>query len=158
MTSNLVDRLHFGNVAALMLAALMLAGCDSRQGGAKGGPVDGGGAVSPSEPTAAPAVRVAGSEATIDLGTVAADSVHELTYVVENPSDQPLRFRTIRGDCECISAIDPPGEVPARSSAVIKARYVVPSTVPEYVSALLAMTDNPQRKVIYLKVRSKLGR
>jgi len=144
-------------VAALVFAACGVPSCS--QPSPTGTP-DGGGRASATAgaPTSQPAVRVIAAEGTVDIGAVRPNSVHLLTFIIENPGPKALHIQAIRGDCECITAIDPPKEVPAGGSVEVKAKYVVPEKVQEYVAALLVRTDSPERKMISLKVHSKSAR
>jgi len=101
-----------------------------------------------------PEIHVVGNEARVDLGPVAAGSTHVIVFVVDNPTDQPLVFKTVRGDCECISAKDAPDRIAPHGSVRIAATYVAPTPAIKYESALLIMTDNPNRKLIMLRVAS----
>ena len=131
-----------------MVACLTLAGCRG---------------CSPSPPSQGPAtvdplvVNVGGGkEAIRDLGPVAPGSRHVVVFVVDNPTDQPLVLRSVRGDCECISADNPPDRIAPQGSVRISAVYVPPKNEPEYESRLIIATDNPNRKVISLRVKSSL--
>ncbi|MDD4890859.1 MAG: DUF1573 domain-containing protein [Phycisphaerae bacterium] len=108
----------------------------------------------PSDQSGPPVIRIAGSEASCDLGPVQPSSKHTIILEVDNPADTPLRFRTVRGDCECVSAIDPPTQVDAGGSVKITVSYVAPKTAMEYESRLLIVTDNPGRKMISLRIKS----
>jgi predicted secreted protein len=95
-----------------------------------------------------------GKEAIRDLGVVALGSRHVVVFVVDNPTDQPLVFKSVRGDCECITPENPPAKIEANGSARVTAVYVAPKTPMVYESRLLIATDNPNRHVISLRVRS----
>lgn len=100
------------------------------------------------------APAVAGNEALVNLGPVAPGSNHVVIFTVANPSDQPLVFKTVRGDCECISAIDPPDRIAPNGTARITVSYTAPKMAIEYMSCLLIATDNPSRRLISLRVKS----
>ena len=107
----------------------------------------------PAAPVAPLESKVIGNASLIDLGSVACSSRHIVVFVVENPSDQPLVLKSIRGDCGCISAINPPDRIAARSSVRISVSFMAPKAGMNYESRLLVATDNPNRKVISLRVK-----
>jgi len=109
----------------------------------------------PPQANAAPgAIAVVGNESLADLGPVVPGSSHVVVFLVDNPSDRPLVFKTVRGDCECVSAKDAPDRIAAKGSAQIAVSYVAPKTAMDYESRLLIATDNPSRRIISLRVRS----
>jgi hypothetical protein len=97
-------------------------------------------------------VRVEGNAATHKLGDVRADSEHYVVFAVENPKDGNVAIRQIRVDCECIFAFQPPTYLAARSATRVIARFVVPKDEDEYSGELIVVTDDPQRRLIRLRV------
>ncbi|MFB3891838.1 MAG: DUF1573 domain-containing protein [Phycisphaerae bacterium] len=102
--------------------------------------------------TQAAVVTVEGNLATHDLGKVRPDSVHTVIFAVENRSATDVNIRQVRADCECISAVDPPTKLAAKSATRITARFVGPRVKEPYSSELFVLTDDPQRKMIRLRV------
>jgi hypothetical protein len=100
----------------------------------------------------APVVRVDGNVATRELGTVRAGSEHVVIFAIENPKDANVAIKQIRPDCECISALQPPAYLAARGATRVTARFVAPKINDVYGSELLVVTDDPQRKIIRLRV------
>ncbi len=102
--------------------------------------------------TQAAVVAVEGNLATHDLGKVRPDSVHTVIFAVENRNATDVNIRQVRADCECISAVDPPAKLAAKSATRITARFVAPRVKEPYSSELFVLTDDPQRKMIRLRV------
>jgi hypothetical protein len=140
-------------VAAIGLAVVV--GCSGSAGTTDSPTSTRDAASGQAQPVASPPVAVAsGTDALIDVGKVRAGTQHDVTFIIENPSDKPLRIRAIRGDCECIHTKDAPTEIPAHGSVEVHGTYEVPDTVTDYVAALIVLTEDPQRKMIALKVKS----
>ena len=143
---NLTHILRSTSLTPLAISlCLALAGCH------------GSAAAPPSQPRAdasPPATEVVGNESLANLGPVVPGSRHVVVFVVNNPADQPLVFRQVRGDCECVSAKDAPDRIAANGSARIAVSYLAPKTAMEYESRLLIATDSPSRPIISLRVRS----
>ena len=106
----------------------------------------------PDPASGAPVVRVDGNMATHELGAVRADSVHVVVFAIENPKDGNVAIRQIRPDCECISALEPPAYLAARSATRVTARFVAPKVNDVYGSELIVVTDDPQRRIIRLRL------
>ncbi len=146
-----------GQLALLGLSiSLALAGCRGCSSAPSGPPQGAAPQDSPPQTQSdSPVVNLAGTEAQYDLGPVPLNSKHVIVLVVSNPSDRPLVFRTVRGDCECISAENAPNGVPAGGSARISVSYVAPKEAIEYEGRLLIATDDPSRRLISLRVKSR---
>jgi hypothetical protein len=112
----------------------------------------------PTEPapdTATQMVTVRGADGFADLGPVPLGSTHVVTFVIENPSDQAIHFKTVRSECECIKAEAQPAGVEAHGSVRIPVRYKSPQVAKDYESRVIIVTDDPDRRVIALRVASK---
>jgi hypothetical protein len=109
-------------------------------------------ATQPGPDAGARPVRVDGNMATHELGKVRADSVHLVVFAIENAKDTAVPIRQIRGDCECISAVDPPAELAAKAATRVTARFVVPRVKGTYGSELFVITEDPLRRIIRLRV------
>ena len=106
----------------------------------------------PGPASGATVVRVDGNMATHELGAVQAGSVHVVVFAIENTKDGNVAIRQIRPDCECISAVEPPACLAARGATRVTARFVVPKVKDLYGSELIVLTDDPQRRIIHLRI------
>lgn len=104
---------------------------------------------------AAPAIAVVGNDSLADLGPVAPGSIHVVVFAVDNPSDQRLVFRSVRGDCDCVAAKGAPDSIAARGSARIAVTYLAPKAAMDHESRLMIATDSPIRRVISLRIKSQ---
>lgn len=128
---------------------------------ASSGPIEGAVAPPaeiPSSTAAGQQVVVRGAEGFSDLGPVPLGSTHVVTFVIENPTDRAIRFRTIRGECDCIEAQSRPTGIEPHGSVSIPVRYTAPQRPRDYDSRVIIATDEPARRVIALRVASKAPR
>ena len=84
-------------------------------------------------------------------------SEHLVVFAIENPKDANVAIKSIRPDCECISALQSPTYLAAKGATRVTARFVVPKVNDVYASELLVVTDDPQRKIIRLKVTCRVA-
>lgn len=98
--------------------------------------------------------RVTGTEARIDLGTIAAGSEHRMAFHVRNEKESPIRIRKITRDCECIRAVNPP-ETLEPGDTTIDVVFEAPKVAVPYKTRLVLVTDAPDRRLISLWVNSR---
>ncbi|MFA6133748.1 MAG: DUF1573 domain-containing protein [Phycisphaerae bacterium] len=113
-------------------------------------------APAPVEGTAKHMPSFFGTEATCNLGEIRKDSKHTVTFTIENPSGRTVRISKIRGDCGCITAVNPPKELAATGATRVKVKFVAPNVAVPYVSRLILVTDDPRRKQISLWVKCRV--
>jgi hypothetical protein len=114
-------------------------------------------ASAPGADSNAPVVTVTGNMATRGLGTVRVGSEHFVVFEIENLKDANVAIKSIRPDCECISALQSPTCLAAKGVTRVTARFVAPKVNDVYSSELLVLTEDPQRKIIHLKVTCRVA-
>jgi hypothetical protein len=107
------------------------------------------------ESVSPPVVSVTGSEAVCNLGDVAPGSEHAVVFSIENPRDTAVQILKIRTDCACTTLVEQPKQIDPRGSARVTLRFQAPPTLMAYESRLLVQTDDPQRKLIWLVIKSR---
>jgi hypothetical protein len=136
MSSSASPRRHW-TPSLLALLCLCLAGC-------------------PDPPS--PAVAVEGNYAFHDLGAVPPESAHQVVFVIDNPTDRAVTIQRIGSDCPCTSAVAPPSQLSAGTATNITVRVVSPKAAVAFRTQLILETDDPQRPIIRLEVRSQPNR
>ncbi len=147
--SRLPGNIRSASGGVVFLACLALAGC---RGCTSPGP--GGGQATQPDSANPPVVTVSGTDGICDLGQVEPKSRHKVVFIVTNPADRAIRFKTVRPDCECISTQDRPEGVEPGGSVKITADYTAPAGNVNYEARLIIPTDNPDRRMISLRVKS----
>ena len=104
-----------------------------------------------------PAVAVEGNYAFHDLGPVPPESAHQVVFAIHNPTDRAVTIQRIGSDCPCTSAVAPPSQLPAATVTNITVRVVSPKANVSFRTQLILETDDPQRPLIRLEVRSQAG-
>lgn len=147
-------------VTAACLGVVLALGLSACRSDTSAPPAQGPDASTPRGPDTQPdaagpaAIQVDSKEASVDLGPVQPASKHTIVFQVNNAADKPLFFRTVRGECECINAVEPPLRVEANGSAKITVDFVAPKEAVDYKTRLIILTDSPERKLISLYVMS----
>jgi hypothetical protein len=108
-----------------------------------------------SDESTMPITRVEGTEGLIDLGEIPPESEHRMAFDVVNKGNRDLKIRSIRRDCECISAIKPPKVIPAGKTVRVIVKYAAPDVALPYKTRLTVVTDSSDRRFISLWVKSK---
>lgn len=106
-------------------------------------------------PTSMPVVKVTGVEASYDLGTVPVSSEHFIVFEVDNPKDKAVAIKKTRSECDCISLVDAPASLAAKTATPIKVKFVAPKVAISYRTSLAIFTDDSDRKMITLRVECK---
>ena len=112
--------------------------------------------VEPIRPVVA-AVAVEGNYAFHDLGPVPPESAHQVVFAVDNPTDRAVTIH-ISSDCPCTSAVEAPSQLPPGTATDITMQVVSPKASVSFRTQLILMTDDPQRPIIRLEVRSQPDR
>ena len=127
-----MPRLRWTTAMVLSLLAVSMTGCP------------------PTEPAM---VTVDGAEGLVDLGDVAVRSAHLVVFRVTNPSDRTVAIRAVRSDCDCAEAVDPPQQLPPRSTTDVHVRFQAPGVALSYQTEVILETDDADRPFIRLKVK-----
>ena len=110
------------------------------------------------QPTDPAKVIVDGAEGLIDLGDVPLRSVHRVVFAVDNSSDRPLGISSVRSDCDCIEAIDPPHYLAPNATTDVHVRFRAPGAALSYQTEVILVTDHVDRPFIRLKVKCVTNR
>lgn len=138
-------------IAGVAIAGL--AGCDKRNSPAAA--PDGASLSAPAEP---PRISLAANaaEAECDLGRVPAEGERHVVFLVENSLDRPVAIQRIRSDCGCLTAVKPPAELAPGVVTPVTLKFVAPNEAIPYLTKIILVTDDPQRRYISLSVRSQI--
>lgn len=141
------------NLAALLMAGLILAGCSNESVSNKPAVALEG------MPAGVPASHVAvvtGTEGNVNLGRVAAGSKTMVVYQIANNTDRPLTIQKVRCDCACVALGKPPEQpAPPHGAVNVTATYEAPPGKGPYDSHIMVLTDDPDRRVIMLGIISR---
>jgi hypothetical protein len=146
-------------IMALGIWAGFLAGCSESE---KKGKQDGDHATTspgtPSAPSVGAIVAIGGIEGKHELGYMEPGSEHSVLFRIVNPSDKTMAITSIRSDCECIKNMrQMPKSLAPGESAVAEVFFKAPKDKQRYSHRVMVMTDDPNRRIISLRVEADVG-